>query len=106
MINKSEKTAERDHGGPDAVAFPAGEAYSALFTGAFDVSAARRYDNKFRNSIKAYKHHIQTLVCEEWVRPGRCLDAPIGSGRITKALRARPDVDVVGFDRSRGFPNS
>ena len=76
-------------------AFPVGEDYSNIWVDGFSVGDAEKYDNKYRDPVRAYRNNVQAMICKEWVRTGLCLDAPSGSGRMTKAIRVlRPDVGL------------
>ncbi|NJN66448.1 MAG: class I SAM-dependent methyltransferase [Chloroflexaceae bacterium] len=77
--------------------------YSRLWMENFDVQNAQKYHAKFGRPTKRYKHDVQLAVVKKWVRPGICLDAPIGSGRVADSLQDRRDVKVVGIDLSPAF---
>ncbi len=77
--------------------------YTKLWLDEFQVHDAARYHAKFERPEKRYKHEIQLAVINQWICPGLCLEAPIGSGRITQAMSHCGDFRFMGLDLSQSF---
>lgn len=77
--------------------------YSSLWTDSFGAKQAEHYDQKFSKPIPMYKHSVQLEIVKEWIVPGLCLEAPIGTGRISREFSQNDQYVFIGLDLSGAF---
>jgi len=77
--------------------------YSSLWIDSFGAEQAEHYDQKFSKPISMYKHSVQREIVKEWIVPGICLEAPIGTGRISREFSQNDEYAFIGLDLSGAF---